>query len=63
MYYLIPCFLFFYLAINIYLTIVLAPVIRITLPLMSYGGSSLLTFTILLFILIKLDADRQIVLR
>ncbi len=55
--------LFFHVAINICMTIGLAPVIGITLPLMSYGGSSLLTFTILLFILIRLDADRQMVLR
>jgi rod shape determining protein RodA len=54
---------FFHVAINICVTIGLAPVIGITLPLMSYGGSSLLTFTVLLFILIKLDADRQMVLR
>jgi len=55
--------LFFHVTINICMTIGLAPVIGITLPLMSYGGSSLLTFTIMLFILIKLDADRQMVLR
>lgn len=55
--------LFFHVAVNICVTIGLAPVIGITLPLMSYGGSSLLTFTILFFILIKLDADRQMVLR
>ncbi|HMJ46066.1 MAG TPA: rod shape-determining protein RodA [Ferruginibacter sp.] len=55
--------LFFHIAINICMTIGLAPVIGLTLPLMSYGGSSLLTFTILLFILIKLDSDRQMVLR
>ncbi len=54
---------FFHVAINICVTIGLAPVIGITLPLMSYGGSSLLTFTILIFVLIKLDADRQMVLR
>ena len=54
---------FFHVAINICVTIGLAPVIGITLPLMSYGGSSLLTFTVLIFILIKLDADRQMVLR
>ena len=54
---------FFHVAVNISVTIGLAPVIGITLPLMSYGGSSLLTFTMLLFILIKLDADRQMVLR
>ena len=55
--------MFFHVAVNICVTVGLAPVIGITLPLMSYGGSSLLTFTILIFILIKLDADRQMVLR
>ena len=55
--------LFFHVSINICMTIGLAPVIGITLPLLSYGGSSLLTFTILIFILIRLDADRQMVLR
>jgi len=55
--------IFFHVAVNICVTIGLAPVIGITLPLISYGGSSLLTFTILIFILIKLDADRQMVLR
>ncbi|MFM8758051.1 MAG: hypothetical protein ACKODS_00690 [Methylophilaceae bacterium] len=33
------------------------------LPFISYGGTSLLTFTMLLFVLIRLDADRQMVLR
>ena len=61
--YSIAAILFFHVAINICMTIGLAPVIGITLPLMSYGGSSLLTFTILIFILIRLDADRQMVLR
>lgn len=55
--------MFFHIAVNICMTIGLAPVIGITLPLMSYGGSSLLTFTILIFILVKLDSDRQMVLR
>jgi len=55
--------IFFHVVVNVCVTIGLAPVIGITLPLMSYGGSSLLTFTILIFILIKLDADRQMVLR
>ncbi|MEO7982611.1 MAG: rod shape-determining protein RodA [Bacteroidota bacterium] len=54
---------FFHIAINIAMTIGLAPVIGIPLPFVSYGGTSLLTFTILLFILIRLDADRQMVLR
>lgn len=55
--------IFFHVSINICMTIGLAPVIGITLPLLSYGGSSLLTFTILIFILIRLDADRHMVLR
>jgi rod shape determining protein RodA len=54
---------FFHIAINVCMTIGLAPVIGIPLPLMSYGGSSLLTFTLLLFIMIRLDADRQMILR
>jgi rod shape determining protein RodA len=41
----------------------LAPVIGIPLPFISYGGTALLTFTILLAILVRLDADRQMVLR
>ncbi len=61
--YSVASIIFFHVAVNICVTIGLAPVIGITLPLMSYGGSSLLTFTILIFILIKLDADRQMVLR
>jgi rod shape determining protein RodA len=54
---------FFHIAINVAMTVGLAPVIGIPLPFISYGGTSLLTFTILLFILIRLDADRQMVLR
>lgn len=55
--------IFFHLAINISMTIGLAPVIGIPLPLVSYGGSSLMTFTMLIFIMLRLDADRQMVLR
>jgi rod shape determining protein RodA len=61
--YCVASILFFHVAVNVCVTVGLAPVIGITLPLLSYGGSSLLTFTILIFILIKLDADRQMVLR
>ncbi|MFZ9695495.1 MAG: rod shape-determining protein RodA [Chitinophagaceae bacterium] len=53
----------FHIIINISMTIGLAPVIGIPLPFISYGGTSLLTFTTLLAILIRLDADRQMVLR
>ena len=50
---------FFHIAINVGMTIGLAPVIGIPLPFFSYGGSSLWSFTILLFILIRLDASRD----
>lgn len=53
---------FFHFAINIGMTIGLAPVIGIPLPFFSYGGSSLWGFTILLFVFIKMDADRLEVL-
>ncbi len=55
--------LFFHVAINIGMTIGLMPVIGIPLPFFSYGGSSLWSFTILLFIFIKLDANRLVILR
>lgn len=55
--------LFFHLAINIGMTIGLAPVIGIPMPFFSYGGSSLWSFTILLFIFIKLDSNRLLILK
>ncbi len=55
--------LFFHVAINVGMTIGLVPVIGIPLPFFSYGGSSLWSFTILLFIFIKLDANRLVILR
>ena len=54
----VACILFFHFAINISMTIGLAPVIGIPLPFFSYGGSSLWAFTILLFIFLRLDASR-----
>jgi rod shape determining protein RodA len=50
--------IFFHVTINIGMTIGLVPVIGIPLPFFSYGGSSLWAFTILLFILLRLDASR-----
>ncbi len=50
--------LFFHITVNIGMTIGLLPVIGIPLPFFSYGGSSLWGFTILLFILLRLDANR-----
>jgi rod shape determining protein RodA len=55
--------LLFHVAINIGMTVGLVPVIGIPLPFLSYGGTALITFTVLLFILIRLDKDRQMVLR
>lgn len=51
--------LFFHFFINIGMTLGIVPVIGIPLPFISYGGSSLWSFTVLLFILIKLDASRK----
>jgi rod shape determining protein RodA len=55
--------IFMHLMVNIGMTIGLLPVIGIPLPFMSYGGSSLWSFTILLFILVKLDSFRTFILR
>lgn len=60
--YSVACIFFFHFAVNIGMTIGLFPVIGIPLPFFSYGGSSLWAFTILLFILLKLDAHRGQVL-
>ncbi len=61
--YAVACIFFFHFAVNIGMTIGLFPVIGIPLPFFSYGGSSLWGFTILLFILLKLDAHRGQVLQ
>ena len=61
--YSVASIIFFHIALNILMTIGLFPSPGITLPLISYGGSSLVTFTILIFILLRLDADKQMVLR
>ncbi len=58
----VAAILFFHFAINIGMTIGLVPVIGIPLPFFSYGGSSLWAFTILLFVFIKMDADRMEIL-
>lgn len=54
----VAAILFFHVAINIGMTIGIAPVIGIPLPFFSYGGSSLWAFTILIFIFLRLDANR-----
>jgi rod shape determining protein RodA len=55
----VACIIFFHFFVNIGMTIGIVPVIGIPLPLLSYGGSSLISFTILLFILLKLDSNRM----
>ena len=57
--YSVASILFFHFAVNIGMTIGLFPVIGIPLPFFSYGGSSLLSFTVLLFIFLALDANRM----
>ncbi len=54
---------FFHFAVNIGMTIGLFPVIGIPLPFFSYGGSSLLAFSILLFIFVAMDARKVFHLR
>jgi len=56
--YSVAVILFFHFMVNIGMTIGMMPVIGIPLPFFSYGGSSLWSFTILLFIFIRLDASR-----
>ena len=57
--YCVASYLIFHIAINIGMVIGLCPVIGIPLPFFSYGGSSLWGFTILLFILLRIDASRR----
>lgn len=56
--YCVASIIFFHFAVNIGMTIGLAPVIGIPLPFFSYGGSSLWSFTLLLFVFVRLDASR-----
>ncbi len=57
--YSVASILFFHFMVNIGMTIGLFPVIGIPLPFFSYGGSSLISFTTLVFILLALDANRM----
>lgn len=57
--YCVASVLFFHMTVNMGMTIGLAPVVGIPLPFFSYGGSSLWSFTVLLFSLLALDAYRK----
>ena len=59
----VACILFLHVFINVGMTTGLVPVIGIPLPFISYGGSSLLSFSILMGLLIKLDSRRLFVFR
>ena len=61
--YCVASILFIHLLINIGMTIGLAPTIGIPLPFISYGGSSLISFTILIFIFLNLNSYRMDILR
>ena len=54
--------IFFHFFVNVGMTIGIIPVIGIPLPFISYGGSSLWAFSILLFIFLKQDANRSRIL-
>ncbi|MCC9137121.1 rod shape-determining protein RodA [Pontibacter silvestris] len=58
--YCVASIIFFHFLINVGMTIGLAPVVGIPLPFFSYGGSSLWSFTILLYILLAIDANRSL---
>lgn len=57
--YCVAAFLLFHLLVNVGMTIGLMPVMGIPLPFVSYGGSSLIAFTIMLFIAVRLDASTR----
>ena len=60
--YSVAMIVFYHFAINIGMNIGFAPVIGIPLPFFSYGGSSMMSFSVMMFILIKLDSQRNEVL-
>jgi rod shape determining protein RodA len=60
--YAVAMILFYHFTINIGMSIEFAPVIGIPLPFFSYGGSSMMSFSIMMFILLKLDSQRKDVL-
>jgi rod shape determining protein RodA len=61
--YCVACLMFFHYFMNVGTTIGLAPAVGVPLPFFSYGGSSLLGFTILLWVFIKMDSQNMQILR
>jgi len=61
--YSVVAIIFTHVVINIGMTIGLLPVIGIPLPLLSYGGSSLLSFTFMIATALKLDSERRMTMR
>lgn len=61
--YCVGAIFFYHFMINVGMAIGLAPVIGIPLPFFSYGGSSMMSFSVLIFILLKLDSERKVVLQ
>ena len=57
--YSVAMIIFYHFAVNIGMNIGFAPVIGIPLPLFSYGGSSMMSFSVMIFILLKLDSQRN----
>ncbi|MFN5912580.1 MAG: rod shape-determining protein RodA [Bacteroidota bacterium] len=61
--YAVAMIMFYHFAVNIGMNIGFAPVIGIPLPFFSYGGSSMLSFSVMMFVLLKLDSQRRDVLQ
>ncbi|MDP4760627.1 MAG: rod shape-determining protein RodA, partial [Crocinitomicaceae bacterium] len=61
--YAVGMILFYHFAVNIGMNIGFAPVIGIPLPFFSYGGSSMMSFSVMMFILLKLDSQRRDILQ
>ena len=60
--YAVMMIIFYHFAINVGMNIGIIPVIGIPLPFFSYGGSSMMSFLMMMFILLKLDSQRKEVL-
>ena len=61
--YTVAMILFYHFAVNIGMDIGFAPVIGIPLPFFSYGGSSMMSFSMFMFVLLKLDSQRSYILQ